>query len=104
MKERHLSLRKKCQGKERHQDQVKDQAKREKNKTISSDKSFKNQLRSYHSLVKHTKCYSIYPKMILHKKLILPCSMSFLLPLCESLGLFVNTSFKFKHYYYVILK
>ena|GEM_PF-798070 len=41
--------------------------------------------------------------MILYKKLILLCSMSFLLPLCESVKLFINTSSKFKRHYYVIL-
>jgi hypothetical protein len=37
MKERHLSLRKKCQGKERHQDQVRKVQRRLKNKTIGTD-------------------------------------------------------------------
>lgn len=36
MKEHHFSLRKKCQGRKKHQEQVKDQTKGEKNKTISA--------------------------------------------------------------------
>ena len=42
MKESFLSFRKKCQGKEGHQDQVKEEQKRYKNKTINCDKSLEN--------------------------------------------------------------